>query len=466
MRIYRAWKASEKIFNLLIQTSEEAPMPGDYIEINGERYPVLSVKKTMGAVKIEIISNKNISTNYGEIVRNHPTAGKFSVIGPINDWIIAGMRLKGYELSNSINDADAIILTVPEIIHPKKHQKVLLAPSLSSTWQDLIRFNEVLDNLGITTRYDLSKPIVSKEDYIWVHIPLFESRIMFPSNFTSYEIKAGGESIILGYIENKPDSYSIVYEPNYQTLIYSTSAMLIPYDFIFEDARNLDVLINMIRLELKAQEKRKQKSIETTHDTGDLIFAFKNLDSDFVFNKVIEKISIIGGLLKERNDVNKTAILELPINDHNIRVKISISNNLLKLTITDSEKKANRMRLIIRSLINDSIRELTERKSMEEEYKKTIVLLLTIQEKLITIKDMIELDWNPYSILEELKKVCGDLSLMPKYAQITDEIINTTKSFEEIIKKHNKLPEEFKNELYAKIESWLSKLKTIALSPR
>jgi len=466
MKIYRVWKISEKIFGLLIQPTEEKPIPGDYIEINSRRYPILSVKKSMGAIKLEIIGEEGIDAKHGEIIKNNPRSGRFSVIGPINDWIIAGLRLRGYDISSSINDVDIVILTVPELIDIDKNKKLIFAPSLSSTWQDIVKFNNVFDKYGITARYDLSKPIIITNGYTKVYVPSLGNRIMFPAKFISYEIRPGKDTILLGHIEEKSRSYSLVYEPSSHSFIYSTSAMLIPYDFILKEAKNLETLINIINLDLTSQKKQLQKTIQTEYNTGDLIFSFHDLDPNLIFNKVIEKISIIGGLLRERNDINKTAIMELPLNNENLNIKISASDSILKLQMTSLNKQADRLRLIIRSLVSDSIRELAEKKSIEEEFKKTIVLLLNIQEKLITIKDMIELEWNPYSILEELKKICGDLSLIPKYASITNEIINTTNSLETIVKKHQKLPEEFKNELYAKIESWLSKLKSMALSSR
>lgn len=465
MKIYRIWNISEKILGMLIQPIKEKPLPGDYIEINGRRYPILSVKENIGAIKLEIIGEKDLDAKYGEIIKNNPNSGKFSVIGPINDWIIAGLRLKGYEISRSITDVDAIIITVPELVNiDKKNRRLIFAPHVNSTWQDITKFNNIFDEYGITARYDLSKPILSNSDYIKVYVPSLGGKIIFPAKFVSYEIKAGRDTILLGHIQEKPGTYTLVHDPHSRSFIYSTAAMLMPYDFILEEAKNVEILTSIMALDFIDQRKQSQKIIQTKYTTGDLIFSFHDLDPNLVFNKVIEKISIIGGLLKERNDIDKRALIELPLDKGSLSIKINVSNDTLKLQITSLDKQNDRLRLIIRSLVGDSIRELAERKSMKEEFKKTVVVLLNIQEKLITIKDMIEIELSPYAILEEFKKICGYLSSIPKYASITNEIIKTTNFLETIVKKHQTLPENFKNELQTKIETWLSELKSMALS--
>lgn len=418
----------------------------------------------MGAIKVEILGNSIPESKLCEVIRTRPKSGSFSVIGPINDWIVAGLRLRGYEINENIKESDLIIITKPEIISIRPNQRVIFAPSLSSTWQDIVKFNEIFDAYNITARYDLSKPIITDEDQVTVNIPLLGTKIKYPSKFNSYEINKGRESVIIGHLENKPNTYVIIYEPNHSSFIYSTSAMLIPYNFIDENANNLEALISLLNWKYAGGEKLVKKEILTKNETGDLVFSLSETTPETAFNKVIEKLSVIGGLLIERDDVSKSATIQLPFNSLTLRINIVVTNNSLRIRISDSTREISRLILIIRALISDTIRELSERRALSEEFKKTLILLLSVQEKLITVKDMIELDWNPYSILEELRKISGELSLIPKYSSIAEEIVKTTQSLESILKKENKLPEEFKSEIYARIEEWISELKKKASS--
>ena len=464
IKVHRIWKIDEHLWGLLTDLSDEIKniFPGDYVQIQDKRFPILSVKRTLGAFKIEILADNPGTAEKISIIKARPEEGKFATIGPVNDWIIAGLRLQGYELIGNYKEADFVIVSYPEYVPSLKDQKVVFAPGLSSTWQDFLRFNEIFSKYEIGARYNLSKPILMKNDEIVVNVPTFSMKVRAPAKYAAYAVSPGKGGIIIGYLQDNPEICTIVYEPEKGIVIYSSLAMMIPYELLRQGGNNLEVLLRIIRGELTIKEEEEEKVV-TRFEPGELIFSIEGLDAQSVFNRMIEKLSILGGLLLERDDANRKASFIITVNGNKVQVTFNITEKTIHAKIQDSNIDIDRATLMIRTLINDALRELQEKRTLTEKFKKIFIIALDVQEKLITVKDMIEVDMNPFTILEELQKIAGQLSADEKLSEIALDIVNTATALEKIIKRDNKLPDEIKNELLVKIENWINKLKQKSL---
>ena len=463
IKVHRIWQIDARIWSVLLTDEEKLKdtLPGDFLEINDKRYPILSIKKTMGAFKLEILAEHIDVVNEADLVKSEPRETYFSIVGPVNDWIVAGLRLKGFEITGNYRNSDFVIISYPEYIPTLKNRKIIFAPGLSSTWRDYLKFNEVFSKYNVSSRYDITKPIyVAEKKTILIDVPTFSMKIAYPSKYLSYSVRKGEKGVIIGFVEEKPNLYAIIYEPDNNVLIYSSLAMMIPYEMLFGKGRNLDVLLKLLLLEKDENIKpTKKETIQRNEETGELVIRFENLDSRGVFNGILDKIYIIGGLLIEKNDFEKKATFSIRFDDKTIKITIKVTNNAIRIEIPDTSPETRKVVDILRGIITDIVNAEKEKKALFEKFKRVSLIALNTQEKLITIKDMIEVDMNPVIILEELRKIAGELSADDSFSDIASDIINTVEALEKIVKKEAKLPDEIKNEVLIKIEDWHARIK-------
>ncbi len=463
VRIIRAWKIDERIIGVLVVNEDffKNALPGDFVEIEGERYPILSIKRTVGAVKLEVLANKTPSEKKLELIKSKPSKGRFAIIGPISDWIIAGLRLNNYELTGNYRDADFVIMTYPEYI-PEPFPRIIFAPNLSSTWHDYIKFNEIFSKYNITARYDLKKPIAEESGSIIIDVPNLGMIIEYPARYLAYAIASGNRTIILGVLKNKPNYIALIGEIENNIVIYSSLAMMIPYDLIYGKGNNLRVLINLISGQLKMPE-----SVEEPHEVSGVeepdvvLLELEDIDKYSFFRKLLQRVSILGGLILNRNDTELEAIVIFPILDtkSSIKCKIKISGNTINIRALDIKEESSQIIERIRGIIMDLIREQKEKKHLIEKFKKIYIIATEVQRKLITAKDMIEIDMDVPMILEELKSAVSDLSADEVFSDIALEIMNTCEALERIRSREEKLLGDIKNELLAKIDDWINRVR-------
>jgi len=468
IKIYRKWQIDEKIWALLVSDDPvvSSALPGDYIEIEDKRYMILSIKKTMGSYKLEVLAERLPEAAKIDIINIHPEKDAFSIVGPVSDWIIAGLRSRGFCLKKDFKEAGFVIITYPEYIPSLKKKRLIFAPSLSSTWRDFISFNEVFSRYELLARYNLSKSISNVDtQFVTIDVPSLSMQVVYPAKFVTYPIIKGKNDVIIGIYKHQPELYGIIYDPERETVIYSSLAMIIPYELFLEKGNNLDVFIQLATgKKIEIRKEKKEKGVIKVERKGELIFPIGELDPDTVFKKIVEKSSLIGAMLTERNDLEKSATFILTIQDKTISSIIRVSTQTIHLAFKDGQEKIEPATLLFRSLINEIIKELREQKIRAEKLKNLFLVAMNTQEKLITIKDMIEVEMNPFTILEELHKVIGEISAVDTLSDIAMDMANTYDALEKIVKKHGKIPDEIRDELLLRIENWINKLKNKAIN--
>lgn len=447
---------AKNIISILVEPlAGEAILPGDFLIVKGKRYPILSIKKQVGAMKIDIIA-KEVPEELSivELRRSFPKEGKAYIIGSKNDWFIAGLRLSGFEITSLSEDSDVIILTDP--IHlPDISKPIVIAPSPTNGLQDFVRFNELLIKEGVSIVFNTSTPISVKEKEVIVKIPSLGMKCIIPSHLQVYPLKVTKNVFLLGYIERY--GAFIALDPAKDIYVVGSSALFMPYDLLEEKGDNTKLLPAILKIRMEAVSTGKERLIVVAQQIGEIEIPFNKLNENELFERIIEYASLFGGLLKERNDFLHTAsfVYQDNLTSQLIEFEIKVQTNRVILRCKSEEGSCAKILQTIKAIIETLIKLLREREEIRERFRKLILLVSEAQKRLITIKDMIELDMNPYTIMSDLRDLAGFLASEEHFGDVASEIMSTLKQLNSIVEESGRLSEESKKELLAKIDKWI-----------
>jgi len=468
LKIIRVWQSANRIVSILVETEKTVEArPGDFAVIDGKHYPILSVKKQAGVIKIDIIADEvpeNIKMI--EFKESAPELGKAYIVGSVSDWLIAGVRLGGYEISEKIEEADVILILEPTYIHHEITVPRIIAPKVTASVQEILELNNLLRRQNLSIAYDVSKPLRSEKNFVTITVPSYGIKCIIPSQITIYPLKTIGEFLSIAFA--KDGSPVIAFDPRTRTYVLSSIAFLMPYDMIENIGENTRLLHMLVKQPPRAPMIAKEEKIKVQPSYQEATIHFENLDKTELFGKIIEQLMLAGALLKERNDSLKKATLFFPGRgtDRYVELYVSIRDNKVVLGRSDSsfDDIGNYVLHTAKAIVESTIEFLRERNRMRDKFRKILLLVMEVQKRLITIKDMIELDMNPYMILSDLREASSLLSSEKAFESLILEIDATINELEDYLKSTNAFSEDHKNKLLADIDKWLARIREIASS--
>ncbi|MGQ4891230.1 MAG: hypothetical protein ACP6IP_01960 [Candidatus Njordarchaeia archaeon] len=463
-KVVRKWKTG-KIINFLCEADKKSLgiKPGDIISIGEHKLPIFEISHTVSGYKISAVSELDLpETRFIEIIKVSPKKGEVAVIGEIPNPIVSILRQNGYEVVTNYNkDTDLIIVTSSTIKKLPEKGKILIAPESRLTLQDYHYLNKVLMEMGFGVTYNLNKPINLQKSKI-VEVAFYSRKIVVPANIHAYSLKVKDGEMLANLKKGYP---IIVAKPEKRTIFASSIMLFYPYELIFDNGENAELLLDIIdtdfsKLESERKEETEEVIIEGRSGRNEFYMDLGGITEYRAFSLLLEKLIKFGAVLKERNDSLKKARLtmrtaagtNLDINFSIYGGKVIISTD--KETDEDASRTLRSIRLFLEAIIN----ELNREKLKADELKLLIRIMARAFKRLLTIKDMVELDINFGEIKEELLELISLLNKGKVLSGIASKIDGYLRENLAHVNVMEPLPKDLKSDLMEKIDNWYEEI--------
>lgn len=463
-RVVRIWSSHNKRVKYILIVPENGEVdikPGDFVYIEDLGLPILDFSKTQNGIKLTVIYDDELPvTRFVELSKIRPKKSKIMVVGKLPNPIISILRQSGYELTNEEGETIAAIVTEPNLSRLPKTKRIIIAPSDSLSLSDYHYLNKLLKESGVEIQFNLNKPLVVSKG-IETIVLFFSRKIYVPENLSAYTLKSKDGKILSFIKESEP---ILVASNDNKLFVASSIRLFYPYDVILEKGDNSKFLLELLTSEVSipsvSEEKRKKKKkVSIVRESPSIQIDLGNLLEIEAFNYVIDRLLKLGSILKDRNDTQRKALLVFsPLGDESIDLEIKIRGGKLLLS-TPSEKGDNirflrSMGLLIEVLIND----LKKEKLRRNELRLTIRIISQAYRKLITVKDMVEIDLNLGEIVAELLEIIGLLEKSEPLKPVSESIYDYVRGKLMDKPQNEPLSGELKDELLKKIDEWYSEI--------
>jgi len=440
MIIKQKWKILNRVTGLLVslESGEEIPRSGDFIEDENRAILILSSKiQGKNFLKLEVLA-EDIKNERINLIRNRPQSGKIFIEGRLHPWTIASLRYLGFDVIDNPSEAEFIISSQP----PSKNYedaKIIIAPTINASGQSISLINNFLKERLIRIKFLLGKPL--KPERKNAFSPLIGATIKLPENVVMYPLITG--EIPICYIDSE---IIAAYSPESNLLVLSSEALLIIYDEILGGGDNKEFIKWLFRFKIEPKEI-EERTIERDFSLSEIVISYSDLDAVDVFNHLLYKVSLYGGIIRRKMLQSLEAEVDLMLGSfEQTKVFIKVKGGYV---ILKPEKEDAILYGILRSIAMDAIRELHERRRRKERIKRIFEIAFDLQLSLLTLKDAIEAELGHDIIEEQVNKIIR--------IAISDE-------------NFRKLAEEIKQSLnqgkitLLDVNNWLEELRKLSLS--
>lgn len=443
MIIKQKWKILDRVIGLLVslESGEEIPRPGDFIEDENRAILVLSSKiQGKNFLKLEVLA-ENIKNERINLIRNRPQSGKIFIEGKLHPWTIASLRYLGFDVIDNPSEAEFIISSQP----PSKNYenvKIIIAPMINASGQSISLINNFLKEKSIRIKFLLGKPL--KPEGKNAFSPLIGATIKLPENVVMYPLITG--EIPICYIDSE---IIAAYSPESNLLVLSSEALLIIYDEILGGGDNKEFIKWLFKFKIEPKEI-EERTIKRDFSLSEIVISYSDLDAVDVFNHLLYKVSLYGGIIRRKMLQSLEAEVDLMLGSfEQTKVFIKVKGGYI---ILKPEKEDAVLYGILRSIAMDAIRELHERRRRKERIKRIFEIAFDLQLSLLTLKDAIEAELGHDIIEEQVNKIIRIAISDENFRKLAEEIKQSLNQGEITLLDVNRWLEELRKLSFSLIE--------------